>query len=181
MASKKTASDQPNEQKTGKQTESAPASELAAMVRGCKEQWSNVPILADWLEERLGLSATASLLRSPDLQPLAAELHYSDDFHYFPLAADVFVWLAGGHYWTDQIGFESKRGMVFGLYAHPEGRPGTWTKVVGIISLEKDREGDPQRPWERGVKKHPRVEDARNELVAFAKSRSNLPVVRAGC
>lgn len=150
----------------------AAISELAAMILGCKEQWVNLLILADWMEERLGLSATAMLLRSPDLKPMAKELDSCEDFAYFVLASDVFVWLAQGHCRMDQVGFDMKPHTAIGLYAHPEGQPEKWLKIVGAIALEQAASHDPQRPWVRTVKNHPRIEKAREELSAYVKTKS---------
>jgi hypothetical protein len=171
MARKKAAADRPNEKKSARKTDPVPVSELAAMILGCKEQWGNLPILADWLEERLNLSAMACLLRSPDLQPLAKELYSCEEFDYFALGLDVFIWLAKGHFLMDQVGFDRRPCMVVGLYAHPQDKPGNWAKIVGMITLEEETEADPQRPGDRLVKKHPRVEEARRELATFARPR----------
>jgi hypothetical protein len=142
-------------------------SEVAAMVLGCRERRENLPILADWLEERLGLAATAALLRSPDLEPLPGALSECLELDYFPLGPDVFLWLAQGHLVRDSYGFDRQACVVVGLYAHPEERPGDWAKVVSMVALEEESQRDPQRPWARLVKKHPLVEEARKELAAF--------------
>ena len=172
MARKKAASNRPNEKKPERQANPALASELAAMILGCKEPWENLPILADWLEERLNLSAMACLLRSPDLQPLAKELCSCEEFDYFALGSDVFIWLARGHFLMDQVGFDRRPCMVVGLYAHPQGKPDNWAKIVGMVALEEETEADPQRPGDRLVKKHPRIEEARGELDTFARPRN---------
>lgn len=171
MAHKKASAARRNENTPHKQTEPAPISELATMILGCKEQCENLLILADWLEERLSLSALAGLLRLPDFQPLSKELCSCEEFEYFTLGHDVFVWLARGHLLMDQVGFERTPCMIVGLYAHPDGRSENSAKVVGTLALEEDPNRDPQRPWDRMVKKHPRVEEAREELATFAKRK----------
>jgi hypothetical protein len=65
-------------------------SAMAAMILGCKDDRASLPILADWLEEKLGLAA---LLRSPNVAPVAAEPRDSAEFAYYPLAEDAFLWL----------------------------------------------------------------------------------------
>jgi hypothetical protein len=172
MARKKAAGNRKHKDSSPSRTEAAPVSELAALVLSCKEQWENRLILADWMEERLHLAATARVLRSPDLQLLTKAWDGSEQFEYFSLEHDVFVWLARGDCITDQVRFQTKPYMALGLYAHPKGQPEMWVKVVGITALEEDTQRDSQRPWFRAVKSHPLVDEAREELAAFVKQKS---------
>jgi hypothetical protein len=145
-----------------------PLTPVAAMIAGCKGQLGNLPVLADWLEERLDLPATAALLRAPNLQPLSRELSSCEGFEFFPLGPDAFLWLAQGHYRADKVGFDHRPCVVVGLYAHPEGRPADWTRISSMVPLKVGKKRDPDRPWLQVVKEDPRVEAARTELAACA-------------
>lgn len=163
MAKKKTPG-----RRRSRVAKAAPLSPLAAMIAGCKGQPGNLPVLADWLEEKLGLAAVAALVRSPDLEPLETELLNCEQFDCFPLGPDAFLWLAQGHYRVDKVGYDHRPCVVVGLYAHPEGRPSDWTKVSIFLPLKASKERHPDRPWQTVVEQDPRVEAARTELAAFA-------------
>ena len=60
-----------------------PMSDLAALILSCGEDRSVLLVLADWLEEKLGLEATAALLRQPRLQVVSGEPHTLGEFAYF--------------------------------------------------------------------------------------------------
>ena len=71
-------------------------SDLAAMILSCQGQHEALMVLADWLEQKLGLAKLADLLRSPELKPLPMNLRQYEAFDYFPLERDAFFWLALG-------------------------------------------------------------------------------------
>jgi hypothetical protein len=138
-------------------------SEVAALILGCRGQPEALWVLADWLEEKLGLTRLAELFRSPELVPLAKKLTSCEEFDSFPLGRDALLWLTQGRYLADEVSYERRPLVVVGLYAHPAGRPGEWGRIVHMVGLE---EGDPtpDSPWERPVRKHPLVEEVKREL-----------------
>jgi hypothetical protein len=128
-------------------------SELAAMVAGCQTDSSSLPVLADWLDERLGLPHTAGLLRLPALQQVPQGVTAGcRQFSYFPLAPDAFVWLADVR---PLLEGDDTPGVILGLYAHPQGRPGAWARLARLLAFQGETD--------------PRVEAARAELNALAE------------
>jgi hypothetical protein len=79
-----------------------------------------LPVLADWLEERLGLAATAGLLRLPDPHdpPEDGDVR-CHEFDYFPLGPDAFGWLVRAQLRLDPQTLDETPRLVLGLYAHP--------------------------------------------------------------
>src|SRR5262249_19052862 len=78
--------------------------ELAGMIFALKDSRTELPILADFLEEKFGLAETAALFRLPDLKEIPDRLAGTQDFSYFPLTDDVFVWLTRGRFYPDRSG-----------------------------------------------------------------------------
>jgi len=147
-------------------------SELAAMIRGCRGQQEALRVLADWLEEKLGLAKLAALFRSPELKPLTKKLANCEEFDYFPLGQDALFWLAQGRYLADEVVFERRPLVVVGLYAHPVGCPGDWARIVNMVGLE-DAPPIPDSPWDRQVRKHTLIEEVKRELAAMGAKLKN--------
>jgi hypothetical protein len=113
--------------------EAGPVSAAAAMIMGCKGGRGSLPVLADWLEETLGLAATAALLRAPDLEEVTEEPQDVTAFDHYPLAEDAFLWLVQGHYYPEAREGKAVPWTLIGLYAHPQDRPGDWVKLTGRL------------------------------------------------
>jgi hypothetical protein len=140
------------------------ASELAALVRGIKDAPGGLPVLADFLEEKLGLGPTAALLRLAELEKLPKKEFRTHNFCFFPLTDDVFLWVTQGRLTVNPRTFEAKPCTVVGLYAHPQGQPSAWCKVTRMLVGEDDPAGNPDQPWDPVSKPDPRVEAAKKEL-----------------
>src|SRR4051794_23725518 len=95
-------------------------SELAALVFGCREDAESLPVLADWLEERLGLAATGTLLRQPGLgtHPLE-QLTSPSGCDTFALGPDVTLWIIEASFGFALHPYDEKSMALVGLYAHP--------------------------------------------------------------
>ncbi len=108
-----------------------PPTELAALVAGCQQDRAALPALADWLDERLGLTATAALLRRPTRLTPPEEACYSD-LQVFALAEDVSVWLV--QVCPDPLlGDSTRPGTLLGLYAHPAGWHEAWARLTCFL------------------------------------------------
>jgi hypothetical protein len=145
-----------------------PVSELALMLGGCQDAaaW---PVLADYLEEKLGLSATATLLRSPDLVAAPGEFVDASAFDYYPLGADVFLWLADGRYSAGRSRRVARPGTLVGLYAHPPGQEEHWVKVTRVLPREETSDRSPGMPWVKLRRPEPRLDRLKEELARFAR------------
>jgi hypothetical protein len=133
---------------------------------------ASLPVLADFLEENLGLVATAGLLRCPDLHDPPKETELAGAFDYYPLDDAVFVWLTESRYSPKPNQYETKPCVLVGLYAHPTGREKNWAKITRMLPGKESRQRDPARPWQKLPRKDDRVEQARMELVDFVKRNS---------
>src|SRR4051812_31829511 len=88
-------------------------SELAALLFGCREDAASLPVLADWLEEKLGLAATGSLLRQPGLETHPLEqLASPSRCDTFALAADVTLWLIEGSFTLAANSYDESPGAL---------------------------------------------------------------------
>jgi hypothetical protein len=120
-------------------------SELAALIPGCGDDRAALPVLADWLDERLGLTATAALLRQPARPTPPEEACYSD-LETFALAEDVSTWLV--RVCADPVlaGGTTRPGTLLGLYVHPAGWPEGWARLsrfvprtrCGVVAARKE-------------------------------------------
>lgn len=128
----------------------------------CKDL-TNPGVLADFMEQMTGLAATATLLRAPDLRPLPQNIDWTPEFEYYPLERDVFFWTSRAKYavklWTWRPCF------VIGLYAHPDGLK--WGKISRMIPRKESKKTDPKDSWKKLLLRHPRLEKAEAELLAF--------------
>jgi hypothetical protein len=133
-----------------------PLSEAAALVLGCCEDRSSLPILLDWLEERLGLGAMAWLFRQPGLAEVpegwAGHCRAGD---LTPLAVDVLLWVTWFSLPLAPGAADPTPGLALTLYAHPEGRPESWARFTHLLVL--------------GPGMDRRAETARAELQAFSE------------
>jgi hypothetical protein len=156
----------PKEPAAGQSPGPARVSELAAMVRGIKDAPDGLPILGDFLEERLGLRETAALLRSPDLKPMPKEGHSGSAFVYYPLAEDVFLWLAAARFQSGAKAYQTRPGTIVGLYAHPQGQPSLWAKITRMVEGEEDAKAAASLRWDPAASTDPRIEAVKAELAA---------------
>jgi hypothetical protein len=148
----------------------ARASELAAMVRGIMDAPDGLPILGDFLEEKLGLRETAALFRSAGLKALPEKGHSASTFAYYPLAEDVFLWLAAGRFQSGAKAYQTQPCTIVGLYAHPQGEPSLWAKITRMVEGEDDPEAVAARrsAWDPISKPDPQIEAVKAELAARA-------------
>jgi hypothetical protein len=131
-------------------------SESAALIRGCCEDRSSLPVLLDWLEERLGLAATAWLFRQPGLAEVPEGwAGHCTGGDLTPLAADAFLWLSWYSLPLAPGPAAPTPGLALTLYAHPKGRPKAWAKFTHLLVL--------------GPGMDRRAEAARAELQAFSE------------
>jgi hypothetical protein len=140
-----------------------PASELARLIAGLKDNRAGLPILADFLEEKLGLTNTAALFRAPELQTLPHDFA-TGDLHYYPLADDVFLWFTDCRCRQEPGQPEKKPLTLIGLYAHPLGQSDAWVQITSGLEGKFDPKSRKLRPWHPAVKPDPRIELACGEL-----------------
>jgi hypothetical protein len=133
---------------------------------GCKDDRKSLPILADFLDEKFNLPATAEMFRAPDLQKVPGEVDPAGELHYCRLERDVFLWLLLTSY-NPPRKWDPKPGVVVGLYAHPEGLRERWAKIAGLLPLKESDQPDPEHPWRKVPEPEPRFEQALEELSAF--------------
>ena len=146
-------------------------SDLAALILSCGENRSVLLVLADWLEEKLGLEATAALLRQPKLQAVTAEPTVLGEFAYFPLGEDALVWLVGVRIESDADERTWQAGTLLGLYAHPRDWPEKWLMIPSVLV----QDGSFQGAHSTGVEEDTGVINARTELATFvAQNQAQL-------
>jgi hypothetical protein len=142
--------------------EGKPLSQVACLIVASKTDRPTLPVVADWLEEKLGLTATAFLLRQPGLPEVPEEWDVlPSGLDWAPLAPDAFAWLVGLQFALAPTQFDRTPGVVVGLYAHPHDRPDVWAKVAQVLVL--------------GPGMDARAEEAGKELPAFAQQQRSLP------
>jgi hypothetical protein len=141
------------------------------MVFSVKDAPAELPVLADFLEEKFGLTATAALFRLRDLKPLPKSWHADGEFRYYPLADDVFLYLTEARYHPDPKVYGGPPCTFVGLYAHPEGAPARWAKVTGMLGGKDESKAKWPNTWRAVRKPDSRVEAARAELDAHARAR----------
>jgi hypothetical protein len=139
-------------------------SELASIVLSVAGDRSGLPILADFLEEKLGLGHTAALFRLPDLGPPPKGTHQHSQFCWYPLAADVSISFAAGRHSHGKTSARSRPHTIVCLYAHPPGDARRWARISSAL-VGEDQPPPPEKPWDHSTAKpDPRIETAKEEV-----------------